>query len=889
MLRFTFSQKWAAVFMACLSLPLFSSPIFGQRIYALSGNNLASFDAGTPSGSGMIAPISGVAAGQSLEAIDFRPKTGELYGIGYNSATGEARIYTINTVTAVATPVGAGPISVVPSMGDITFDFNPTVDRIRFMGSNNANYRLHPVLGTIAATDGNLAFAATDVNSSADPEIGAGAYSNSYIAATATTLYNYDTKLNIFTAQTPPNNGTQNTIGASGIVVNPADPSADFDVFFDAVTRTNMFFLAANTGSSTLDDLYTVNIVTGQATLSGSIGMPIRDIAVQITRTVPPLAGDLMYALTSNNWLISFDATNPGIVRTAAPVTGITAGQTLAGMDFRPATGELFAIGYNSTSGETQLYTLKTSNAAATPVGAAAILLPPDLGKIGMDFNPTVDRIRVTSSSNGNFRLHPATGALAATDANLSFNTGDANFGKNPSIGAVAYTNSVAGATATVLFNYDDSLNILTTQLPPNNGTLNTVGASGIVVNLADPTNDLDIFYDKISASNRAYLIANVGTSNFDDLYTMNLSSGTASLVGRIGNGSALVDLAASIAPRVAVFCPANITVTTAIGQPTAMVNYTAPIAATGCEGGLTGLPSRTSGLPSGSAFVGGASMVCYAATDACGNTGTCCFTVQVNETPCDVKTIGCLKFEMLNVRVDAKGDKIMRVRVTNSCASPLTYAAFQVQNGTTAVSPADGSTYIAASGNKYTVRSPNFSPFYSIRFRSQSGAGIKGGQSEVFQYTLPNVTGLNDFHVIARTDDGNYYEWYINIYKCSPNLAPPGGEGNGAAVSFFENENSAPAKAFKKVEKSVAIFPNPSGDGALQIDLADFSDEAVEISVFDATGRLMSRRAFENSDGSVLDFSAAASGWANGLYCIKIRGASGAGPGLVRKWVLQR
>lgn len=73
-------------------------------------------------------------------------------------------MYTLNLTTGAATAVGAAPITLATNLGKIGFDFNPTVDRIRVTGSNNANYRLHPVTGVIAATDMNLAFAVTDVN-----------------------------------------------------------------------------------------------------------------------------------------------------------------------------------------------------------------------------------------------------------------------------------------------------------------------------------------------------------------------------------------------------------------------------------------------------------------------------------------------------------------------------------------------------------------------------------------------------------------------------------------------------------------------------------------------------------------------------------------------------
>jgi hypothetical protein len=527
-----------------------SASLNAQTIYALSGNNLISFGPAAPSSMLSNKTVAGILAGQNIAGLDFRPNTGELFALGYNQLSGEARLYVINLSSGAATPVGAANIPLKANMGKIGFDFNPTVDRLRVTGSDNSNYRLNPVTGGLAATDLNLAFAAADANAAANPSVGAVAYTNSYIGATATTLYNYDDSLNVLTTQIPPNNGTLNTIGASGISVNLTDASSDMDIFFDAVSSTNRAYLAANTGTDVVDNLYTVNLMTGATTLVGSVGAAVSDIAVFIDRTVPAtISGQIVWALAANNFLLSFDSGLPGTIRDIRPVSGVATGQVLAGMDFRPATGELFALGYNAMTGEGRLYTLNLATGAATPVGTAPFVLKPNMGKIGLDFNPTVDRVRVTGSDNSNFRLNPVTGGIAATDMNLIFAAADVNAGKDPSIGAVGYTNSFNGSTATTLYNYDDSLNILTTQIPPNNGTLNTVGASGISVNLADASGDMDIFYNPLSGANLAYLSANVGTSASDNFYRLDLTTGAATLVGKIGNGIAVNDIAVVIRP----------------------------------------------------------------------------------------------------------------------------------------------------------------------------------------------------------------------------------------------------------------------------------------------------------------------------------------------------
>jgi hypothetical protein len=75
-----------------------------------------------------------------------------------------------------------------------------------------------------------------------------------------------------------------------------------------------------------------------------------------------------------------------------------------------------------------------------------------------------------------------------------------------------------------------------------------------------------------------------------------------------------------------AISCPANITVTTAIGSCVAPVTY-AVTATDNCPGVTTAL---TAGLASGSSFPIGVTTVTHRATDAAGNISSCSFTVTV-------------------------------------------------------------------------------------------------------------------------------------------------------------------------------------------------------------------------------------------------------------------
>lgn len=524
--------------------------VYGLAIPANPGTpSLVTFDAAAPGVFTATVALTGIATGQTIVGIDVRPNTGELFALGYNPTGTQAQLYTINRTTGALTAVGAAlTLNLGTTTSRIGFDFNPTVDRIRVTSGAGTNFRLNPNNGALAATDGALAYAATDPNASQTASIGSSGYTNSYIGATATTLYNLDEANSRLVTQNPPNNGTLNTVGPLGVTTNGANQVSDLDIYFNPATSTNLAYMSSTiAGASTL---YTVNLATGAATAVGTLGTAttagITDITFAITRpaTLPAVTGNLVYALAGTN-LITFDSALPGLVRTSVGITGVDAAQTVVGLDVRPATNTLYALGYNATAQNYQLYSLNSLTGVATAVNATPIALALGTGKVGFDFNPTVDRIRVTSSNRANFRLNPIDGTIAATDTQLAYATTDANSAATPNIGAVAYTNSVSGpaATATTLYNYDLSLNILTTQNPPNNGTLNTVGASGLTVNATAPSVDLDI-YSPVAGTNTAYLVANTGTGANTSLYIVNLTTGAASLVGAIGNGLAARDIA---------------------------------------------------------------------------------------------------------------------------------------------------------------------------------------------------------------------------------------------------------------------------------------------------------------------------------------------------------
>lgn len=222
-----------------------------------------------------------------------------------------------------------------------------------------------------------------------------------------------------------------------------------------------------------------------------------------------------LIALAADGALITFPVARPGdAART--PVTGVQG--TLLGIDHRPADGRLYGV---TTTGD--VYTIDPSTGAGTLV--STLTRPFDGGNgSGVDFTPKADRLRLVSENGQNLRVNVDIGATAV-NGTLAYAPADRHYGARPTIAAVAYTNSIAGAPTTEMYDLDATLDTLVRQEPPNDGILLTVGPLGVDV---PPQAGFEIVTD--AAGKDTALAA------FDStLYRVDLATGAATSLGTIG------------------------------------------------------------------------------------------------------------------------------------------------------------------------------------------------------------------------------------------------------------------------------------------------------------------------------------------------------------------
>jgi hypothetical protein len=497
----------AAAVASLFVLGLAPTPVLAETAYGVTtSNQLIVFDTGSPSTVNATVPITGLQGGEAVVGIDVRPATGQLYALG-----GTGRVYVLNPVTGVARQPGAGTRASL-SGAAFGFDFNPTVDRIRVVSDAEQNLRLNPDTGGIAAADTNLAPAGNVV---------AVAYTNNFAGATQTTLFAIDSGSDQLVIQggvngmPSPNAGAITPIGPLGVDTSEL-------VGFDITANDGLAFASLTVGGAS--SLYRINLTTGAATLVGPIGSgtQLRGVAV-LSR------GVTLYGVTTTNQLVRFHSALPATIVATAAVSGLQAGENVLGIDFRPATGELYALG--STS---RLYRIDTATARATQVGPGPFTPALSGAEFGVDFNPTVDRLRIVSDTGQNFRLNPDTGAVAGTDTALN-PPGSALVGS-------AYTNNVDGATVTTLFGIDAAGDRLVRQggvngtPSPNAGLLTAVGPLGVD---AGPATGFDISpLDGVA-------FAAFGNGGGSSLFTVDLVSGTARPIAPIGAAAPIRALAA--------------------------------------------------------------------------------------------------------------------------------------------------------------------------------------------------------------------------------------------------------------------------------------------------------------------------------------------------------
>lgn len=233
--------------------------------------------------------------------------------------------------------------------------------------------------------------------------------------------------------------------------------------------------------------------------------------------------------------LFVFDSATPSIITSQRQVTGLLSSvEVIIGFDYRPANGQLYGLGRQVFGGGViRLYTINTETGAATFVrNLGNILRQADGGAIvGIDFDPVQDRLRVVTQAGQNLQIDVDTGEVVA-GSDLNFRAGDPNTGRRPFVSGAAYANNFGGAASTTLYGVHvfPNLGTLVIQDPVNAGVLNSVGELNV-------DNIVRLGFDISGLTNTAYIAVGLPTGFTTQLFTVDLSTGLATLTGTLGGG----------------------------------------------------------------------------------------------------------------------------------------------------------------------------------------------------------------------------------------------------------------------------------------------------------------------------------------------------------------
>ena len=273
-------------------------------------------------------------------------------------------------------------------------------------------------------------------------------------------------------------------------------------------------------------------------------------IAAAVPAQAEPIVG-----LTTTNALLTFDSAAPSNGSALANITGLQVlNERILDIDRRPTTGVIYGV-----SSEDRVYSLTTAGVASF-IGMVSTPLASDV--IGIDFNPVADlagaaSLRIVSSTGQNFAFNVANGTTTVqTPIQANFSS-------------LAYANNDTDPnTATSLYYIDMSADVLKVATSAFNApTITTIGALGFDVSGVNGF--------EISGSGASFASLTDRDTGKSGLYTVNLGTGAATLVGAFGIGGNT-----AIAPPLRGLTVATVA---AIPEPQTYALMLAGLAAVGC------------------------------------------------------------------------------------------------------------------------------------------------------------------------------------------------------------------------------------------------------------------------------------------------------------------
>jgi hypothetical protein len=283
--------RTAAVMAAFATLvegaPAHAEPAVGT---VAGTNTLVAFDTAAPGSVSATKPITGLAPGDLVAALDFRrvPSTAvqptgpaQLFALGVQvlGANASIRLYALDFGSGVATTVGTAPI-IVPAGSAWGMDLNPVADRLRVVNDADVNLRLNPNTGDLVVTDAPITPAGGKIAAIAYDRVAPSSPPVTTLYAIRTATSGFGTIGGIDSAPSA-NGGVFMPIGPLGVTPDAGSQgSVNLDIASDGTAIATM-----TVGG--VSGLYAIDRTSGTATLAGVQSMQLSSLAL-----VPPAVID---------------------------------------------------------------------------------------------------------------------------------------------------------------------------------------------------------------------------------------------------------------------------------------------------------------------------------------------------------------------------------------------------------------------------------------------------------------------------------------------------------------------------------------------------------------------------------------------------------------------
>lgn len=374
--------------------------------------------------------ITGLQASENLFDIDYRNADGRMWAL---STLGN--LYTIDLETGAATLQSTLSVT-LNATETYSIDFNPTVDRLRIIGTDDMSYATNVENG-VTATNGSLTLSGVPANG----VVIDAAYTDTFSTTTGrgTTLFSIDAQNGALYTQ---NVMTGALTQVANLSVAGLQDIQGYDI--DPETQQGLAVFQVN-GDTTL---YRVSTSAAATLVSGlDLGGETAIGFTTVTTANPTVVG-----LDSANQVFTFRATEPETISTPVAPTNLVTGESLIAIDYSTVADRFYLIGrIGGTTPSSSLYSMPAPNFVTTPIPALTRIarLTPSTGtdepiasgvEYSIDINPTNGGLRLVGSDDSNAAVNVTTGVVTRGVANGTLNpiTFD--------LAAHAYTNSISGA-----------------------------------------------------------------------------------------------------------------------------------------------------------------------------------------------------------------------------------------------------------------------------------------------------------------------------------------------------------------------------------------------------------------------------------------------------------